>query len=45
MCGKEFKTLLKVLTTILEVCILLGAGKERQGGSVLDLSDDPFHLE
>ena len=45
MGGKDFKMLLKILTTILEVCILLEAGKERQGGSDLDLSDDPFHLE
>ena len=27
---KEFKTFLKILSTILEVCILLEAGKERQ---------------
>lgn len=34
---KDLKTLLKVLTTILELCILLETDKERQGSTDSDL--------
>lgn len=49
MGGKDYKTLLKVLSIILEVCVILDAGKESQEGKPsgvdLKLLGDSLHID